>query len=624
MKKLSLLAFAIAAVVSLQAQWVDDPSTNTRLAIATDDAGEIYISTDEASGYTYFQWADSHSNGWSPTLQCVDVNGVPQWGENGIHINSHNFNSWSSGTDVAATTDKACVTCFQNDNYECIAIKINVDGSFAWGEQGISVFDFPSSSSGCTRTQLVAGTDGGVWAMAADYESTYVRYINADGTLNPTITISESGYEVIYGQLTLGNDNIVFVTYEMIGGGMWYVDKQIWVAGYTTDGSMIAPAEMLMGTQCFGMTYIHDVVPDQRGGGYAYIFHSGINEVFNVYVFHFDANGHSTIDPIGAAVHSVDLANFYGNPDVTVDPTTNDAIVVYKQSDASTQSQSRLYMNRITDTGERLWDEGILIGDNDGKPYSHAHADIFPDGSGFMISYFHGQTEGMVGMTVEAIGYDMDGTEIWRTTMNNVWDNKTGAEYTTGFHNGQNIYAWTNQADGKIYGQNIDINGNMGPVVVSCLAPENLVGEYNYNEETTQFGALITWLAPEADPLHYNLYRYQDVNKDEVIIEVPTTETSYFDEVGAGNYTYKLTAVYEDCESDFALTAGGDDHVDIVVTTIDDNKASTIVEIQQIYTINGQAVRGTDIDNLSNGLYIIKGKTCDGQIVNQKIVISNK
>ena len=91
-----------------------------------------------------------------------------------------------------------------------------------------------------------------------------------------------------------------------------------------------------------------------------------------------------------------------------------------------------------------------------------------------------------------------------------------------------------------------------------------------------------------------------------------------------GNYTYRLTAVYEDCESDYALTEGGEDHVEIVVTGINEACDQNIIEVQQIYTLSGQLMHTTDIDNLSNGIYIVRGTSRDGQIVNQKIVISNK
>ncbi|MCQ2301664.1 MAG: T9SS type A sorting domain-containing protein [Bacteroidales bacterium] len=621
MKRISLLALALAAAISLQAQWVDDPTINTRMAIASDDASEIYLSTNEATGDTYIQWSDMASNGWAVNLQRIDVHGVPQWGDQGIHIGSHQFASWSQGYAMSATSDNCVVTCFANYDGQCIAMKFDKDGNALWGEQGISVIDFPAGSYGCSRVELQAGNDGGVWVLVSDTEASYLRYINADGTLNATAIISEPGVNCTFGLLTPGHDGVVFVTYEKTGSG-WYVDKQIWVAGFSTAGELVTPHTQLMATQVFGNTYIHYEISDGNGGGYAYIFHSGIAEAFNTYVFHFDANGASTISsPNGAMVHTTDPANFYGNPYATIDPVTHDIILVYRQSDSYTQSESRLYMNRITSTGEVLWGEGILIADNDGLEYTAAKIDAYPDGSGFMVSFQHSPGGSYYDTTIEAFGFDMDGNQEWHTQINSVPTEKTDADNSTGFHNGQNILVWTNQADGNIYGQNIDEKGTLGVTVPSiCLPPTNLQGEYFWDEESEAFGTIISWETPETQPISYNLYRAEDAS----IINIDGTLTSYFDEVPVGNYTYRLTAVYEDCESDYALTEGGEDHVEIVVTGINEACGQNIIEVQQIYTLSGQLMRTTDIDNLSNGIYIVRGTSRDGQIVNQKIVISNK
>ena len=80
MKKLFILIISLAAMLTVKAQWVDDPAVNTRIANCSNDAGEVYLSTNEATGDTYVQWMQFGSNSWSPTLQRVNSEGVPQWG----------------------------------------------------------------------------------------------------------------------------------------------------------------------------------------------------------------------------------------------------------------------------------------------------------------------------------------------------------------------------------------------------------------------------------------------------------------------------------------------------------------------------------------------------------------
>ena len=621
MKKLVLFLVSLFAFTALQAQWVDDPATNTFIANCGNNDGEIYLSTNPNTGDTYVQWEGSSANGWSPTLQRLNFEGVPQWGNNGIHINGFEFSSYSEGVSMVATADGGVVSCFADYEGYTYAVKINADGTFAWGEQGLRLFD----GHGFSRTELVAGTDGGFWALGADYDNSYLQYVNADGTLNPYVTISASGYKCMFGQITLGLSNFVFVTYERLGSG-FYTNKDICLVGYDTNGVQVTPNVLLMSEQTFQSTYIHYVVPDGLGGGYAYIWHPAFNQAFNVYVFHYDETGTSTInDTNGISVHSADPSNFYGSAYGTIDPITHDLIIAYEQTDASTQTQSRIYMNRITATGERVWDEGILVADNDGSNYSEIKVDAFEDGSGFSIIYK--KSNSYSDEVVMAKGYDMEGNQIWDKTISSSSYSRSVCDNSTGFHMGQNIVAWVNSANGGVYGQNIGTDGTMGtidPIIPEpeCFPPTNFEGDYSYDAETQTYGVMLTWEAPEVLPLHYNLYRYDLEVKENVVIEVPADATSYYDEAVMGVYKYQLTAVYEECESEFALTPDGEDNVVVEVTGITENAEGDIVTIVNLYNMRGQQLGTKDLNGLGTGVYILQGLTMDGKLVSKKVVIS--
>ena len=622
MKKLGLFLACLFAFTALHAQWVDDPVNNNHIVNCSDDAGEIYTATVPSTGDTYVQWNAFGSNGWSPSLQRLTFDGTPQWGDDGIHIGGHEFSSWSEGVAMTATTDGCVVSCFANYDGFTYAVKIDSDGNFVWGEQGLQLF----GGLGFSRTELTAGNDGGFWALGFDYNNLYLQYVGADGTMGPTTTISDDGgYNCMYGQLSLSNDNNVLLTYEKVGSG-FYTDKELYVIGVTPEGGIISQAALLMSSQTFQSTYIHNAIPDGMGGGYAYIWHPGIGQVFNTYVFHFDELGHSTISDLnGIPVHSADPMNFYGSAYATVDPLSHDLIIAYEQTDAATQSQSRIYVNRITATGERVWDEGILLADYVGVTYSDILVDAFEDGSGFSVIYAKSSPSNSYFTTVEAMGVDMNGDQLWTKTLNSSTYRRTVCYNSTGFHQGQNIVAWVNCIDGGMYGQNIGPDGTMGPIeppVITCLAPEDFEGEYVYDIQEELFGVKLSWVAPETQPLHYNLYRYNTVNRDEVIIEVPGDATSYFDESGLGVYKYQLTAVYEDCESDFALTPDGENYVYMEVTGIEEDSNDEIVTVTRIYTMSGHCLKHTSVNELSSGVYVIQGITADGQTVNCKIVVN--
>ena len=620
MKKLLVLVFSLAAL-TMQAQWVNDPATNSLLANASSYGGEIILSTNAATGDTYVQWNSGGSNGWGPTLQRLTFDGTAQWGDDGIRITSHEFGSSSEGVAMCATADDAVVSCFANYDGQTIAIKINADGSFAWGEQGVELFDGMAFS----RTELIAGDDGGAWALGFDYQRLFLQYIKASGSLYPTITVQVSGSVVRYGQMTLGVDNIVFLTYEKTGSG-FYTDKEMYVVGYTKDGIQVGPEAQLMASQSFQVTYLHHVVPDGMGGGYAYMWHPGIGSAFNTYVYHYDGNGANTIhNPDGCAVHSMDPANYYLDAYATVDPVSHDIIIAYIQVDANIQSNDRIFINRITPSGETLWGDGIMAVDYNGVPYGNLRVDAFEDGSGFTLVYEKASASNNYSSTVEAIGFDMEGNQLWSKTLSSNVYSKSMCENSAGFHLGQNIVAWVNSVDGGLYGQNIGPDGTMGPIdpviPTTCLAPENLEGEYAYDMEAEAFGVRLTWTAPETLPLHYNLYR-TNYTKDVDIIEIDGEATDYYDETGMGDYMYQLTAVYDDCESDYALTPDGQDFVFVEVTGIPENTDEEIVAVTNIYNAKGQALANKSLEELATGFYIVQGLTKDGKTVTRKIVVN--
>ena len=626
MKKLSLLFLAIASIVTLKAQWVDDPISNTRIANCADGAAEVYVSTDVSTGDSYVQWHYQGENGWSPWLQRLDADGVPQWPANGIHVTTPDFATWSPGYSMTAVNG-GVVTVFRTLGPHHWAVKINADGTFPWGEHGMVLFDGEGGGRSEVLSTYSFNHDDGVWALGTDMDSTFLQYIDADGTLRPKTTIKDPAKKCTNGLLIPAEDGVFVVYAKQTLQGYTNYNKEIHVAGYNKEGEQIFPETLLFGQQTVGASYVHYAIPDNQGGGYVYQFHNAIGGVYNTYVTHFDKNGTPTItDPNGIAVHSPDYNHFYTNAYATVDPESNDLIIAYLQKDGASQSEHRVYVNRITESGEKPWGDGILVADYTNRSYSDIHVDAIDAVYGFIVTY--GTSQG----TIEAMGFDNEGNQQWSTTMSSTRYNKTISENTTGFYDGQNIVAWVNSDDGGVYGQNIGWDGALGevsplppPPVPCCYAPENFEGNYLYNEETATYGAMLTWDAPEYSVLHYNLYRQYLENGTTDVIEINADVTSYFDETMPGTYKYQLTAMYDDFESEFALTPDGEDYIIIEVTSVPDNESENeIVTVIRIYSTNGQVIRNATIGELSPGVYIVQGLTTTGKFVTKKVLINNE
>jgi len=623
MKKLILFVIALLAITRMQAQWINDPANNTFIANCANGAAEVRVSTDVTTKDTYVQWLYQGDNGWSPWLQRLNFEGVPQWPANGIHITTPNFATWSPGYAMTAANGSV-VSVFRTLGPHHWAVKINADGTFPWGEHGLMLFDGEGGGRSEVLSTYYFNHDNGTWALGTDMDSTFLQYINADGTLRPKTTIKDPAKKCSNGVL-LPAENGVFVVYSKHTlQGYTNYNKEIYVAGYDKNGEEIIPETLLLGLQTVGASYIHYAIPDNHGGGYVYQFHNGIGGVYNTYVTHFNENGAPTIfEPDGIAVHSPDYSHYYTNAYATVGLWTNDLIIAYLQKDADSQSQHRIYVNRITETGEKPWGDGILVADYTGQSYSDIRVDANDYASGFVVTYGTGQG------TIEAVGYDLEGNLLWSTTMSSTSYNKTISENTAGYHEEQNIVAWINSDDGGVYGQNIGWDGTLGevtplppPPVPCCFDPSNFQGSYFYNEETASYGALLSWDAPDMSVLHYNLYRQNIDNGTTDVIEIDANTTSYFDETSPGTYKYQLTAMYVDSESEYALTPDGEDFLIIEVTAVPENTMEEITTITKIYTATGQLIRNANPEELSRGVYIIQGLTSDGKLVTRKVIVN--
>ena len=610
MKRTFLLCLLLMSFMGLFAQWVDDPMNNTFIANCNKAAGEIYVATDQLSGDTYVQWDYQGDNGWSPWVQRLNSEGEPQWPADGIHITTPDFATWSPGYAMT-TVEGSVVSTFRTLGPHHWAVKINADGTFPWGEHGIMLFN----GEGGGRSEILAGDDGGVWALGTDMDISYLQYVNADGTLRQMATIADFTKKCTNGILVPA-ENGVFVVYakQTIQGYSNYV-KEIYVAKYNKDGELIIPETLLLGQQTVGMAYVHYAISDGMGGGYVYQWHNGIGGVYNTYVTHFDATGTPTISETnGITVHSYDPSHFYTNADVTIDPLNHDLIIAYRQTDSDAQVQDMVMMNRITALGEKPWNDGLNVTDNIAD-YSDISVDSFEYGEGFAVIY-------SAGSTVLAKGYDMEGNSLWNTTMSSSSYEKSISENSTGFYLGQNIVAWVNSNTGNVYGQNIGWDGTMGMVTpptppAPCDAPENFDGSYFYDDESGNYGVILSWDAPTVLPMHYKLestplpYGCSDITEiDSEITEFPFVTTVI------GPMIFRLSAVYDNCQSSYALTPDGEDYLIIEIldpTSVSEVEFEDFVDIMAIYTIQGQLINAKDIHELKPGMYIVKGTTASGK-----------
>ena len=128
-------------------------------------------------------------------------------------------------------------------------------------------------------------------------------------------------------------------------------------------------------------------------------------------------------------------------------------------------NENKVYANRITATGERVWDEGLLVYEAGDPLYALSTPSIsaFEDGSGFAVTYFRlDDIWDSQKYTIEAAGYDMNCNVLWSKQLCSNNYPKIFPETISGFNKGQNIIAWADYHKNIIYAQNFGVDGSMG------------------------------------------------------------------------------------------------------------------------------------------------------------------
>ena len=178
------------------------------------------------------------------------------------------------------------------------------------------------------------------------------------------------------------------------------------------------------------------------------------------------------------------------------------------------------------------------------------------------------------------------------------------------------------------------------PPVLPCNAPTGLMrGEY---------WASIVWTAPEdRTPDSYTVIVIDHLQNDLTNEITGITETHYDDmtaTVDATDRSYKVKAVYEECESEFALTPEGDDFVRITDLDVTENtllatlypnptNGQLTIEMEsmtsvEVFNLVGQCLlrenvtEGNaiiDMSSLQNGVYMVKVSAISGSVM-QKVV----
>lgn len=646
MKKLLLMAVVACVAMSANAQWVDDPAANTFVHEGQSEYNEIYQSRCP-NGDFFIQFCNFVGGDWNPKLMYVTKEGVPMWDE--PVFMGQSGSTMSTGVSMTATTDCCAVSHFAREEggYGPYAYKVNAQGEIVWGP--VKTAELPDGAYQC-RTEVVADENGGVWVSTTDFANAiHVRHIAADGTMGDDIQVQLGALGGVQ-KMIASNDGGVLVAYQSYDAAQGWTayDETIKVTKIDASGNIVNTQTMMNTTTIQGWKFM-SIIPDGMGGGWCWIEHCGGDvDAFNIYAMHFSAEGNCTTyasHPFGVQVSPTDEYYYRIQGAGTCDVVTGDLILAFLETDADYQAYNSMRVVRISQSGELLNGAGgtVII------PVTEANIGQFrvacaPDRSiTILYCYADSYNDGVI----KALAVDPGMSVLWAKDFNTnqcLPESKEIAEGAYEYADGQYVVFFQdgrNEVNG-LYGQNIQPDGTMGPVVENpFLAPTNLTGEYVWNDNNT-YGALISWTPATGNEISFDVYRGVTTTDLELIGN--TTETEYYDDMTGeeGGYLYRVIAVYEGGVSEPAMTEDGSTYVIINITDVIENSETEVSVYQNggniiingvnfenadIYNVSGQIVKHVssnsnviDASGLNAGVYFVNVKV-DGKVISRKVVI---
>jgi len=478
----SVLIFFVSSILVTAgfAQWSDDPSINTFIA---GGAGEQVLpkAVTAGNGYTYVSWLSSSPGGYLVRLQLFDLYGTKLWAEEGLLVSDHPSMTWTTDYDLSVDHDNCAIIAFsdvRNDPayYNVVVYRISPEGTFLWGPDGISLSNgnyfepnpkiaVPSDNCPVFFWQRSFNSGG-------QNDVLMMQKISQDGTKiwgNNGKTWQGTGVER-YGwpQPVVSDSNRIIIAWVKTLGPNYYSPKHLYVQKVDSLGNKtwIQDVPVLTSTSLYIIPYF-SIVSDQNGGTYFSWFDERVLNYFHCFAQHVDRNGSITMPDNGASLSSSGgTIQLY--PSIVYLPMIDRVFCYFLEEDQG-QNNRGISGQKLDPSGQSLWEpNGKVIISKTGKILFDIIARIAD--TGMVVFYTDNTYLYPTDGTIWAMRIDTAGNFLWTGNKKPVSDfiSYKSEKSVTELNNGQWIVVWSDirNNDTSVYGQNIKLDGSLGPVTV--------------------------------------------------------------------------------------------------------------------------------------------------------------
>ena len=481
--KLLLLFSIIINAVSFS-QWTNNTDYNT---IINDLSGEQAIPkiATLSDGSSYVGFFSNDASNYDIRLQKIDSEGNLLWDNNGLLISNHTQQSWISDWEITVDNDDNCILVFsdiRDGNPNIFAYKIDPDGSFLWGADGISLSN--NTSEEYAPKVIVTDSNNAIvtWDInEGSITKIKLQKITPSGELpwGEDGILFQSGESSYAGAVLVPSDedNFIATYYHQQGNFPYYDIRHIYSQKFSGDGVTVWDEECLVTNKpgIAGFDNIIAATDNNNGVIITWRDDRDGNNIANSATNHITSEGECLWTESGTEVsNDINYNHLYSS---IVGAIGDDVIVMWAKLNGN-QTTSQIYIQKFSKTGERLWgDTGVEI-TKDNDPYSSVIGGATFDDKAYITFQFDDLGSNYQ-PSIYSHAINSDGSLSWndKIQMSSRISEKIHTINSSVFEN-QLVVLWEDDDGSKhdIYAQNIHLDGTLG----------NISGTYTNNIYTNK------------------------------------------------------------------------------------------------------------------------------------------
>ncbi|MCD4772314.1 MAG: T9SS type A sorting domain-containing protein [Bacteroidales bacterium] len=486
----------------LFAQWTDNSMLNTKIMDTIGQQVLPKVVVNANNGESYISWfSEFEGFQYDVYMQRLDVNGNKLWAEDGLLISNHPTMTWVTDYDLVIDNDGCAILVTQDErtgSSNVYAYRISPDGEFLWGDDGIALTNDTDFNPSPRATVTQNGNIVFVWESCPEDTTQLVKIhlqkLSTEGQFlwDDNVIISNNTMDLMlpyFHTLIQSEDNSTIIVWiETIFNdttglpGDW-PNMHPYAQKIDSDGNFVWQNKVAIDTldNMPLKPFFPSIVSDDNGGFFIGWMAFPAGQHYTSYVQYVNSEGVAQWTPNGVNV-SDSTQYEHAHPKLTYLPQNNELFVFWNEwrQYSETNVQCAIFGQKFSSSSERLWtDEGKMF---DGwyswfdtlthitgiSPATDNDFTVF-----FENEYWESSPDTVEVTNIHAMRINHEGDFVWdneKPIVSSANSTKGYMDFSGLFYN-QWIAVWADnrndpqfEAETGIYAQNINIDGNIGPL----------------------------------------------------------------------------------------------------------------------------------------------------------------